>query len=66
VRQEVNSWIRSSGEFDGVIDFDAVIRDPGNPTQILPTFDSGDHLHVNDAGNIAQGNAIPLVLFHGR
>jgi lysophospholipase L1-like esterase len=66
VRQEVNSWIRSSGEFDGVIDFDAVVRDPNHPTQILPSFDSGDHLHVNDAGNIAQGNAISLALFVGR
>lgn len=66
VRQEVNSWIRTSGEFDGVIDFDAVVRDPSHPTQILPGFDSGDHLHVNNAGNVAQGNAIPLALFHGR
>jgi lysophospholipase L1-like esterase len=66
VRQEVNAWIRSSGEFDGVIDFDSVVRDPSHPTQILPGFDSGDHLHVNNAGNVAQGNAIPFALFHGR
>ena len=63
VRQEVNAWIRNSHEFDGVIDFDAGVRDPDRPTQILPSFDSGDHLHVNNAGNIAQGNAIPLKLF---
>ncbi|HEX3109437.1 MAG TPA: SGNH/GDSL hydrolase family protein, partial [Thermoanaerobaculia bacterium] len=50
VRAEVNEWIRHGGEFDGVIDFDAVVRDPERPTQILPAFDSGDHLHVNDAG----------------
>jgi len=66
LRQEVNAWIRRSGEFDGVIDFDEVVRDSGHATQLLPTFDSGDHLHVNDAGNVAQGNAIPLTLFHGK
>jgi lysophospholipase L1-like esterase len=65
VRQEFNSWIRSSGEFDGVIDFDAVVRDPSRPTQLLPSFDSGDHLHVKDPGNAAQANAIPLALFSG-
>jgi len=63
VRQAVNAWIRRSREFDGMLDFDAVVRDPNHPTQLLPAYDSGDHLHVNDAGNIAQGNAIPLVLF---
>lgn len=66
MRQEVNAWIRNSGEFDGVIDFDAAVRDPSRPAQILPSFDSGDHLHVNNAGNIAQGNAIPLSVFHRR
>jgi lysophospholipase L1-like esterase len=65
-RQQVNDWIRHSGEFDGVIDLDEVVRDPNRPTQLLPAYDSGDHLHVNDAGNVAQGNAIPLALFHGR
>jgi lysophospholipase L1-like esterase len=63
VRSAVNEWIRHGREFDGVIDFDAVVRDPEHPTQILPAFDSGDHLHVNDAGNVAQANAIPLSLF---
>lgn len=62
-RQEVNAWIRTAGEFDGMIDFDAAVRDPNRPTQLLPAYDSGDHLHVNDAGNVAQGNAIPLALF---
>jgi len=66
VRQEVNAWIHRSGEFDGVIDFDEAVRDPGHRTQLLPSYDSGDHLHVNDAGNIAQGNAIPLALFEDR
>jgi lysophospholipase L1-like esterase len=63
VRQEVNAWIRSSGECDGVIDFDAVVRDPGHPARLLPGYDSGDHLHVNDVANVAQGDAIPLTLF---
>jgi lysophospholipase L1-like esterase len=63
VRQKVNDWIRSSGEFDGVVDLDAVLRDPSHPTQLLPEYDSGDHLHPNNAGCIAEGNAIPLALF---
>ena len=63
VRQAVNAWIRSSSEFDAVIDFDAVVRDPSRPTRLLPGYDSGDHLHVNDAGNVAQGKAFPLALF---
>lgn len=62
-REEVNTWIRRSGKFDGVIDFDKAVCDPSHPTQILAAFDSGDHLHVNDAGNFAQANAIPLELF---
>ena len=64
IRQEVNAWIRTGGEFDGVIDFDEAVRDPDHPTQILPAYDSGDHLHVNNAGNVAQGNIISLALFH--
>jgi lysophospholipase L1-like esterase len=63
VRQEVNVWIRNSGAFDGVIDFDQAVRDPSHPTQVLPAYDSGDHLHVNDAGNAAQVNVISLALF---
>lgn len=66
IRQEVNAWIRTGGEFDGVIDFDQAVRDPNHPAQLLPAFDSGDHLHVNNAGNVAQSNAIPLSLFHSR
>jgi lysophospholipase L1-like esterase len=62
-RQKVNAWILSSGEFDAVIDFDEVLRDPSRPTQLLPAYDSGDHLHPNNAGCIAEGNAIPLALF---
>jgi lysophospholipase L1-like esterase len=62
-RQEVNAWIRHSAEFDAVIDFDEVLRDPTRPTRLLPAYAVEDHLHVNDAGNVAQGNAIPLTLF---
>jgi len=63
VRQKVNDWIRSSGEFDDVVDLDAVLRDPSHPTQLLPAYDSGDHLHPNNAGCIAEGNAFPLEMF---
>jgi lysophospholipase L1-like esterase len=62
-RQAVNDWIRSSGEFDDVVDLDAVLRDPSHPTRLLPGYDSGDHLHPNDAGCVAEGNAFPLALF---
>jgi hypothetical protein len=65
VRQKVNAWILSSGEFDAVLDFDAVLRDPSHPTRLLPIYDSGDHLRPNNAGCIAEGNAIPLSLFEG-
>jgi lysophospholipase L1-like esterase len=63
VRENVNDWIRSSGEFDGVVDLDAVVRDPNHPTQLLPAYDSGDHLHPNNAGCRAEANAFPLSLF---
>lgn len=59
-RETVNNWIRTSGEFDGVIDFAAATADPNNPTMINPAFDSGDHLHPNDAGYQAMANAIDL------
>jgi lysophospholipase L1-like esterase len=63
VRQAINNWIRSSDEFDAVIDFDRVTRDPSHPTRLLPAYDSGDHLHPNDLGYQAMGNAVPLELF---
>jgi len=65
VRQEVNAWIRTSHEFEGVADFDAAVRDPDHPAQLLSNYDSGDHLHVNDAANVAQANTIRLALFGG-
>ncbi len=64
VREAVNDWIRTSGAFDGVIDFDQITRDPANPTRFNPEFDSGDHLHPNDAGYKAMGASIDLKLFH--
>lgn len=64
-RQAVNKWIRTSGHFDGVIDFDAVLRDPGHPARMRGRFDSGDHLHPNDAGYQAMAEAIDLHLFVG-
>ena len=66
VRQKVNDWIRNSGEFDAAIDFDQVVRDPAHPTRINPAYDSGDHLHPNDAGCTAEGDAVPLSLFEAR
>ncbi len=62
-RQAVNQWIRTSGAFDGVIDFDKAVRDPAHPTRMLATYDGGDHLHPGDAGMQAMANAIPLELF---
>jgi lysophospholipase L1-like esterase len=63
MRQQVNQWIRGSREFDAVVDFDAATRDPGRPTRLRPEFDSGDHIHPNDAGNKAMADAIELRLF---
>lgn len=63
VRQSVNSWIRTSGAFDAVADFDAALRDPNQPTRLLPSLDCGDHLHPNDAGYQAMANAVPMAFF---
>jgi len=62
-RQALNQWIRTSGAYDGVIDFDQVTRDPAAPTKFLPAYDSGDHLHPGDAGYRAMGEAVDLALF---
>lgn len=61
LRQAVNTWIRSSGEFDAVFDADRVLRDPARPSRLLPAYDSGDHLHPNDRGYQALGEAMPLL-----
>ncbi|MFL6674839.1 MAG: SGNH/GDSL hydrolase family protein [Massilia sp.] len=65
VRQAVNKWIRNSGEFDAVLDFDGAIRDPSHPARMLPAYDRGDHLHPNERGMQALAEAIPLELFRG-
>jgi lysophospholipase L1-like esterase len=62
-RTAVNQWIRTSGEFDGVIDFDAALRDPATPMRMAARYDSGDHLHPGPAGHEAMGNAVDLALF---
>nr|WSX76125.1 SGNH/GDSL hydrolase family protein [Streptomyces sp. NBC_00899] len=59
-RQGVNDWIRSSGAFDAVVDFDAAVRDPADPHRMLPEYDSGDHLHPGDVGYQAMADAIDL------
>ncbi len=62
-RQAVNTWIRTSGTYDGVIDFDAVLRDSNDPRRFLPMYHPGDWLHPNDEGYRAMGEAIDLTLF---
>lgn len=64
LRQQLNAWIRASGTFDAVLDFDAWARDPAHPLRLLPAYDSGDHLHPGDAGNraLAEAIALPLLL----
>ncbi len=62
-REAINRWIRTSGAFDGVLDFDAVWRDPADPTRITPSLQHGDHLHGNDAGYQALVRSINLALF---
>lgn len=62
-RQEVNSWIRTSEEFDGVIDFDKTLRDPDDQERFLPEYDSGDHLHPNDEGYQKMAESIDLSIF---
>lgn len=60
VRREVNAFIRGSGEFDAVTDFDHILRSPYDPERILPVFDGGDHLHPNDKGMQAMADAVDL------
>jgi lysophospholipase L1-like esterase len=62
-RQALNAWIRAPGNFDAVIDFDAVMRDPANPSRMRPDVDIGDHLHPSVAGYRAMADAVPLSLF---
>jgi lysophospholipase L1-like esterase len=62
-RVAVNQWIRTSRAFDGIIDFDAALRDPATPSRMVPQYDSGDHLHPGPAGHEAMGNVVDLALF---
>ncbi|MFJ5034730.1 SGNH/GDSL hydrolase family protein [Streptomyces sp. NPDC088560] len=62
IRQSVNQWIRTSGAFDGVVDFDKTMRDPANPAALNPAYDSGDHIHPDDEGMKAMAYAIDLRL----
>ena len=63
LRSGLNDWIRASTLFDGVIDFDAMVKDPQHPTRMLPPFDSGDSLHPGDEGYSKMGNSIDLSWF---
>ncbi|WP_406437872.1 SGNH/GDSL hydrolase family protein [Streptomyces sp. NBC_01613] len=60
VRREVNEFIRDSGEFDAVTDFDHILRSPYDPERMLPVFDGGDHLHPGDKGMQAMADAVDL------
>jgi lysophospholipase L1-like esterase len=63
IRQTVNRWIRTKGNFDAVVDFDLVVQDSSHPRRINPAFDPGDHIHPNDAGNKAMADAIDPAIF---
>jgi lysophospholipase L1-like esterase len=63
VRQAVNQWIRASGAYDAVLDFDQVVRDSADPKRLRREYDPGDHVHPNDAGNAAMAAAIDVSLF---
>jgi len=61
-RAQVNNWILTSGAFDGVIEFAKAVADPADPQMLDPAYDSGDHIHPNDAGYLAMANAINLTM----
>jgi lysophospholipase L1-like esterase len=66
LRGQINRWIRASGAFDAVVDFDTLLRDPAHPARLALDFDSGDHLHPGDKGNAAMAGAIDLTALLGR
>jgi lysophospholipase L1-like esterase len=66
IRQAVNQWIRTSGAYDAVVDFEAATRDPASPKKIRADFDPGDHLHPNDAGYQAMADTFDLGIFTGK
>ncbi|HEY9060603.1 MAG TPA: GDSL-type esterase/lipase family protein [Pseudobacteroides sp.] len=63
VRKTVNDWIRTSGQFDAVMDFDAAVRNPNDQSKLLNTYDSGDHLHLNPEGYKKLAEVMDLTLF---
>ncbi|HYQ24857.1 SGNH/GDSL hydrolase family protein [Stenotrophomonas sp.] len=65
LRRQLNEWLRSESPFDAVIDLDAALRDPAEPTRMAAAFDSGDHLHPGDAGNRAMAEAVDLEVLLG-
>jgi lysophospholipase L1-like esterase len=66
VREAVNAWIRTSGAYDAVVDFEAATRDPNNPKRFRADLDSGDQLHPSDAGYEAMADAVDLSIFGGK
>ena len=62
-KPEKSHWVAAGKAFDGVIDFDKLVSDPAQPGKMLVSYDSGDHLHPNDAGHKAMGEAVDLSLF---
>jgi lysophospholipase L1-like esterase len=65
VRQAFNQWVRTSGAFDQVVDFDALSRDPANPNKYRAEYDSGDHLHPGNTGYKGMADAIDFSFFTG-
>ena len=65
IRNEVNRWIRTKAPFDGVLDFDKVVRDPANPDLLTPAFNCGDGIHPSPAGYYQLGKSVDLDLFSG-
>jgi lysophospholipase L1-like esterase len=66
MREALNDWIRTSGAYDAVFDFDKVVEDPQNPKQILASFNIRDHLHPNDAGYKAMADSVDLSIFNSK
>ena len=64
IRQAANAWIRTSGQFDGVVDFDKALQNPSDPAAMQAGFDSGDHLHPSEAGMQAMADAVDLRLLN--
>ncbi|HHA2425645.1 SGNH/GDSL hydrolase family protein [Stenotrophomonas maltophilia] len=65
LRRQLNAWLRTDGPFDAVIDLDAALRDPADPSRMAAAYDSGDHLHPGDAGNRAMAEAVDLDVLLG-